>query len=114
MLRRTDDGWVAGDAPPDSALVGRLLGLLPALSASGFPTAEAEAAADFTLPDASFEVFTAGAADATNRRLELSLLLLEDEESGDWMARLADGAEAFRLSSLTVNRLLPEELFPNP
>ncbi|MCY3599090.1 MAG: DUF4340 domain-containing protein [Gemmatimonadetes bacterium] len=118
VLRRSDEGWlaedVAGDAPADSALVQRLLSILPSVSASGFPTAEEEAAADFTLPDGWFEVFSEGSADVTGRQLELSILLLEDEERGDWVARLADGTEAFRLSSLTVNRLLPEALVPVP
>ncbi|WP_420450015.1 DUF4340 domain-containing protein [Candidatus Palauibacter sp.] len=114
VLRRGEDGWLAGDAPADSALVERLLAMLPSVSASGFPTEEEEAAADFTLADASFEVFSAGSADVTGRQLELSILLLEDEERGDWVARLADGTEAFRLSDLTVNRLLPEALVPVP
>ncbi|MCY3698902.1 MAG: DUF4340 domain-containing protein [Gemmatimonadetes bacterium] len=118
VLRRSDDGWLAGDAagdaPADSALVQRLLAILPSVSASGFPTAEEEAAADFTLPDGWFEVFSEGSADVTGRQLELSILLLEDEERGDWVARLADGTEVFRLSSLTVNRLLPEALVPVP
>ena len=111
---RSDEGWLAGDAPADSALVQRLLSVLPSLSASGFPTAAEEAAADFTLPDGWFEVFSEGSADVTGRQLELSILLLEDEERGDWVARLADGTEAFRLSSLTVDRLLPEALVPVP
>ncbi|MDE2664109.1 MAG: DUF4340 domain-containing protein [Gemmatimonadota bacterium] len=114
VLRRSDEGWLAGDAPADSALVQRLLSVLPSVSASGFPTAEEEAAADFTLPDGWVEVFSEGSADVTGRQLELSILLLEDEERGDWVARLADGAEAFRLSSLTVDRLLPEALVPSP
>lgn len=114
VLRRSDGGWLAGDAPADSALVQRLLALLPSVSASGFPTEEEEAAADFTLPDGWFEVFSEGSADVTGRQLELSIVLLEDEERGDWVARLADGTEAFRLSTLTVNRLLPEALVPVP
>ncbi|WP_420441787.1 DUF4340 domain-containing protein [Candidatus Palauibacter sp.] len=114
VLRRSDEGWLAGDAPADSALVQRLLAILPSVSASGFPTDEEEAAADFTLADGSFEVFSEGSADVTGRRLELAILLLEDEERGDWVARIADGTEAFRLSSLTVNRLLPEALLPVP
>ncbi|MXW67683.1 MAG: DUF4340 domain-containing protein [Gemmatimonadales bacterium] len=114
VLRRSDDGWLAGDAPADSALVQRLLSILPSVSASGFPTVEEEAAADFTLPDGWVEVFSEASADVTGRQLELSILLLEDEERGDWVARLADGTEAFRLSSLTVNRLLPEALVPVP
>ena len=114
VLRRSDDGWLAGDAPADSALVQRLLAILPSVSASGFPTDEEEAAADFTLADGSFEVFSEGSADVTGRRLELAILLLEDEERGDWVARIADGTEAFRLSGLTVNRLLPEALLPVP
>ncbi len=114
VLRRSDEGWLASDAPADSALVQRLLVLLPSISASGFPTEEEVAAADFTFADASFEVFSAGGADVTDRQLELSILLLEDEERGDWIAHLTDGSEAFRLSSLTVNRLLPEALLPVP
>lgn len=114
VLRRSNEGWTAGDAPADSALVQRLLSILPSVSASGFPTAEEEAAADFTLPDGRLEVFSEGFEDVTGRQLELSILLLEDEERGDWVARLADGTEAFRLSSLTVNRLLPEALVPLP
>ncbi len=114
VLRRSDEGWLAGDAPADSALVQRLLAILPSVSASGFPTEEEEAVADFTLADGSFEVFSEGSADVTGRRLELAILLLEDEERGDWVARVADGTEAFRLSSLTVNRLLPEALVPVP
>ena len=114
VLRRSGEGWLAGDAPADSALVERLLSILPSVSASGFPSEEEEAAADFTVADASFEVFSAGSADVTGRQLELSILLLEDEERGDWIARLADGTETFRLSSLTVNRLLPEALVPVP
>ena len=114
VLRRGDDGWRAGDAPADSALVQRLLSLLPTISASGFPTEEEAAAADFTRADASFEVFSAGGADVTDRQLELSILLLEDADRGDWIAHLADGTEAFRLSNLTVNRLLPEALVPVP
>ncbi len=111
---RSDEGWLAGDAPADSALVRRLLSVLPSVSASGFPTPEEEAAADFTLPDGWLEVFSEAAADVTGRQLELSILLLEDEERGDWVARLADGTETFRLSSLTVDRLLPEALVPVP
>ena len=114
VLRRSDDGWLAGDAPADSALVQRLLAILPSVSASGFPTDEEEATADFTLADGSFEVFSEGSADVTGRRLELAILLLEDKERGDWVARIADGTEAFRLSGLTVNRLLPEALLPVP
>ena len=114
VLRRSDEGWLAGDAPADSALVQRLLAILSSVSASGFPTEEEEAAADFMLADGSFEVFSEASADVTGRRLELAILLLEDEERGDWVARVADGTEAFRLSSLTVNRLLPEALVPVP
>ena len=68
VLRRSDEGWLAGDAPADSALVQRLLAILPSVSASGFPTDEEEAAADFTLADGSFEVFSEGSADVTGRR----------------------------------------------
>lgn len=114
VLRRTDDGWLAGDAPADSAVVRRMLDVLPTLSASGFPTEQEEGEADFSLPDASVEVFSTGSGDVTGRELELSLLLLEDEDRGDWLARLADGAEVFRLAGLTVNRLLPEALVPVP
>ena len=114
VLRRGDDGWLAGDAPADSALVQRLFSVLPAISASGFPTEEEAAAADFTLADASFEVFSAGGADVIDRQLELSILLLEDADRGDWIAHLADGTEAFRLSNVTVTRLLPEALVPVP
>ncbi|MDE2944610.1 MAG: DUF4340 domain-containing protein [Gemmatimonadota bacterium] len=114
VLRRSDEGWLAGDAPADSALVQRLLAILPSVSASGFPTEEEEAAADFTLADGWFEVFSEGSEDVTGRRLELSIILLEDEERGDWVARLADGTEAFRLSNLTVDRLLPEAFVPVP
>ena len=114
VLRRADEGWLAGDAPADSTAVARLLAVLPSISASGFPTLEEEAAADFSLADASFDVFSTGAEDVTDRQLELSLRLLSDEERGDWLARLADGAEAFRISSLTADRLLAEELLPEP
>lgn len=114
VLARGDAGWRAGDAAADSAVVQRLLSVLPLLSASGFPTGEEEAAADFSLADASVEVFSAGSDDVTDRRLELSLRLLRDEERGDWLVHLADGAEAFRLSDLTVDRLLPEALLPEP
>ncbi|WP_420464207.1 DUF4340 domain-containing protein [Candidatus Palauibacter sp.] len=114
ILRRSDTGWLAGDVPADSAVVQRLLDVLPSVSASGFPTEEEEAAADFSLSDTSLEVFSAGSEDVTDRRLALSLRLLPDEERGDWLAHLADGSEVFRLSELTVNRLLPEDLLPVP
>ena len=114
ILQRSDDGWRAGDLPADSAVVQRLLGVLPSVSASGFPTEAEEATADFSLSDTSLEVFSAGSEDVTDRRLALSLRLLPDEDRGDWLAHLADGAEVFRLSELTVNRLLPEDLLPVP
>lgn len=113
-LRRGAGDWLVDDAPADSATVARLLAVLPSISASGFPTREEEEAADFSLADASFEVFSAGAEDVTDRQLALSLRLLSDEERGDWLARIADGTEAFRISALTVDRLLAEDLLPEP
>lgn len=114
VLRRGDGGWLAGDAAADSATVARLLAILPSVSASSFPTREEETAADFSLADASLDVFSAGSDDVTDRRLELALRLLSSEARGDWLARLADGAEVFRITGLTVDRLLPEDLLPEP
>ena len=105
VLRRSDDGWMAGETPADSAAVERMLASLNSLSASGFPTEEEEAAADFSAPDASIEVFSTVP--------ELSLLLLSDEERGDWLARRSEGGEAYRLASFAVDRLLPEALLPD-
>ena len=112
VLRRSDGNWMLGDEPADSATVQQLLVVLPSLSASGFPTAEEEAAADFSGADAALEVFSAGSEDVTDRRLALSLRLLSDEDQGDWLGRLADGREVFRLAQLTVDRLLPEDFLP--
>ncbi|WP_419950715.1 DUF4340 domain-containing protein [Candidatus Palauibacter sp.] len=114
VLRRSDGNWMLGDAPADSSVVQRLLAVLPSVSASGFPTEEEEAGADFTRAHAAIEVFSAGSDDVTDRRLALSLRLLSDEDAGDWLARLADGREVFRLSGLTVDRLLPEDFLPEP
>ena len=114
VLQRSDGDWLLGDAPADSSVVQRLLAVLRSVSASGFPTEAEEAGADFSRADAALEVFSAGSEDVTDRRLALSLRLLSYEDTGDWLVRPADGREVFRVSGLTVDRLLPEDLLPEP
>lgn len=112
VLRRETDTWAVGDAAADMTAVSELLTLLPGLTASGFPTDEEVAAADFSSPDAELDVFAADEGDVTGRRLVLSLRLIEDPDRGDWLARLAGGSEVYRLADFTVSRLIPEDLFP--
>jgi len=108
VLRRDHDAWTLDGAPPDSASLAGLLSLLPSLSVSGFPSDEQAAATDFSAPDATLDVFAQGGDDVTNRELVLSLRLVQDVDAGDWLVRLADGAEVYRLAAYTVRRLLPE------
>ena len=49
---------------------------------------------------------------ATEETPALSLLLIEDEEQGDWLVRHTAGSEVYRLATFTVNRLLPDNLTP--
>ena len=111
VVRRGEAGWMIGDTPADSSAVMGILRMLPSLSASGFPTDEAMAAADFSNPAAAFDVFAEDEGDVTGRRLVLSLRFIEDEDAGDWLVRDAYGA-VVRLAEFNVNRLLPERLIP--
>ncbi|MDX1395103.1 MAG: DUF4340 domain-containing protein [Gemmatimonadota bacterium] len=108
VVQRGDDGWVADGAPADSAAVHGMLGLLPSLSVTSFPTDDEAAAADFSTPDAELDVFAEAGGDVTGRELALGLRFLQDEEAGDWLVQLVDGEEVYRLAAFTVRRLLPE------
>jgi hypothetical protein len=108
-LVRTDGGWLVDGTPADSAAVQELLGLLPGLSASGFPGDSLAAAADFSEPDGTLDIFAVGEGDITDRSLVLSLKLLEPEgEEVNWMVRRADERETYGLSTAMVRRMVPE------
>jgi len=112
VVRRSEAGWMIGETAADTGAVMGILRMLPSLSASGFPSEEDVAAADFSAPDAELDVFAEDEGDVTGRRLVLSLRFIEDENVGDWLARSADGAEVYRLATFNMNRLLPERLIP--
>lgn len=107
VLDRGPEGWRAGDAAADSASVQALLRLLPSLEATGFPSDSAAAAADFSDPGAEIDVFAEDGSDVTGRTLVLALRLVQGEEGGPWLVRLADGTEVYELSAYTVDRLVP-------
>ena len=107
VLRRDDGTWTLDGTPADSASMAELMRLLPSLSASGFPSDEQAATTDFSTPDATLDVFAEGGDDVTDRELALSLKLVQDAKAGDWLVRLADGDEVYRLAAYTVRRLLP-------
>ncbi len=106
VLRRTEAGWRVGGAAADSGSVARLLGILPEVSATGFPADSVAETADFTSPDAELDVFAEDTGDVTGRRLVLALKLLEGE-GGAWLVQRADDPEVFELSSFTMGRLVP-------
>lgn len=106
VLRRTEAGWRVGEVPADSESVARLLGILPEMSSTGFPTDSLAETTDFTSPDAELDVFAEDTGDVTGRRLVLALKLIEGE-GGAWLVRRADDPEVFELSSFTMGRLLP-------
>ena len=112
VLQRSGSGWIAGEAVADSAAMENILRLLANLSLTAFTSEEEAAAADFSQPQASIDVFYATEEAVTENTLALSLLLIEDEERGDWLVRHAAGSEVYRLATFTVNRLLPENLTP--
>ncbi|MGH7540760.1 MAG: DUF4340 domain-containing protein [Gemmatimonadota bacterium] len=107
VLQRADSGWRVGDATADTAAVGRLLGLVASLEATGFPPDSVAESADFTHPDAALDVFSADSGDVTGRTLALSLRLLEPDDGGAWLVRRADGSDVYELSSFSVERLVP-------
>jgi hypothetical protein len=108
-LVRTDSGWLVDGTPADSAAVQDLLGTLPALSASGFPGDSLAAAADFSEPDGTLDIFAVGEGDITDRSLVLSLKFLEPAgEEVNWMVRRADERETYGLSAGMVRRMVPE------
>lgn len=108
VLRLTDGAWTVDGMPADSAVLQRLLSVLPTLSVSGFPSDEQAASTDFSAPEAELDVFAEGGDDVTDRELVLALRFVQDVEAGDWLVRLADGDEVYRLAAFTVRRLLPE------
>jgi hypothetical protein len=114
VIRREDEAWLVDGVGADSLAVANLLGMLPALSTSSFPTDAEAAAADFSTPDAELDVFAEGDSDVTGRDLVLSLRFVLDAEAGDWLVRTADGDEVYRLAAYAARRLLPErsELLP--
>ncbi|MDH3732046.1 MAG: DUF4340 domain-containing protein [Gemmatimonadota bacterium] len=114
VIRREDDGWSIDGRAADSSTVQGILALLPAVSASDFPTDEEAAAVDFSTPDAELDVFAEGGTDVTDRELVLGLRFVQDTAAGDWLVRTVDGSEVYRLAPFTARRLIPErtELLP--
>jgi hypothetical protein len=108
VIRREGDAWMFDGVPADSATMDRLVQLLPAVTASGFPTDAEAAAADFENADIEIDVFAEGGSDVTGRELVLGLIFLLDEEEGDWILRTVDGDEVYRLPAYVVTRLAPE------
>ena len=107
VLHRGDSGWTTDAAVVDSTALQGILGLLPNLSLTAFTAEEEAEAADFSQAQAAVDVFY-----ATEETPALSLLLIEDEEQGDWLVRHTAGSEVYRLATFTVNRLLPDNLTP--
>ena len=112
VLHRSDSGWTAGEAVADSTALQGILGLLPNLSLTAFTSEEEAEEADFSQAQAVIDVFYATEEAATEETPALSLLLIEDEEQGDWLVRHTTGYEVYRLATFTVNRLLPDNLIP--
>jgi hypothetical protein len=108
VLRRSDAGWELDGVVADSTTMEGLLGMLPTLTVSGFPTDEEAASADFSTPDAELDVFAEGGGDVTDRELVLGLRFIRDVDAGDWLVRTVDGDEVYRLAAFSVRRLLPE------
>lgn len=112
ILHRGDSGWTAGEAVADSAALQGILGLLPNLSLTAFTSEEEAAAADFSQAQTAVDVFYSTEEAAMEETPALSLLLIQDEEQGDWLVRHTAGSEVYRLATFTVNRLLPDNLTP--
>jgi hypothetical protein len=112
VFHRGDSGWTAGEVAADSASLQGILGLLPNLSLTTFTSEEEAEAADFSQAQAAVEVFYTTEEAMPENTPALSLLLIEDEEQGDWLVRHAAGSEVYRLATFTVNRLLPNNLTP--
>lgn len=115
VIRREGDDWMVDGVAADSAAMDRLLQLLPAVTATGFATDDEAAAADFENADVEVDIFAEGGSDVTGRELVLGLLFLLDEEDGDWLVRLVDGNEVYRLAPYVAGRLAPEraDLIPD-
>jgi len=107
VIRRAPGIWQVDGAPADTSAVAGALRTLAAIGATGFPTDEEAAAADFTNPDIEVDIFAEAAGDVTDRDLVLSLRLIADD-GGDWLIRKADDVEIYHLADYIVNRLVPE------
>ena len=108
VIRREGDAWMVDGVVADSAAMERMVGILPAVSATGYPTDEEAATADFENADVEVDVFAEGGSDVTGRELVLGLQFLLDEEEGDWLVRAVDGDEVYRMAASAVGRLAPE------
>ncbi len=106
VLRRMEGSWQVDGTPADTVAVQALVRMLPQLSATGFPSDEEAAAADFSSPDAELDVFAEDDGDVTGRRLVLSLRFVK-EAAGDWLVKRADESEVYRLTSFAGDRLVP-------
>lgn len=108
VIRKDEDVWMVDGVAADSAAMERLVTMLPALSATGFPSDSVAAATDFAVPQLEVDVFAEGGTDVTDRELVLGLRFVRDEEVGDWLVRAVDGEEVYRLAASTVSRIAPE------
>jgi hypothetical protein len=99
--------WMIDDAVADSATVARMLETVSDLRASGFPTDSLALAADFEHPDAVLDLYEGAEASAVGSVPSVSLVFVGLEESGDFLVRRADRPLMYRLSSWTVQRLVP-------
>ncbi|MCE2422360.1 MAG: DUF4340 domain-containing protein [Gemmatimonadetes bacterium] len=116
LSRSPDGGWLADGAVPDTevaAAIGRSVGQLTTVFASGFPGDKVAAAADFAGATRSADVRDMNG----DGQLLLLRLMREDPEatSGEWLVLVGEGAvasEVFELRDLEVNRIFPASLFP--
>jgi hypothetical protein len=100
-VSRADSVWVIGGQPADSGAVGRWLQQLTGLQASGFPSAEEAAGADFARPKRTLVIRDRGG------RVLADLAL--DSVAAGFLVRKAGQSVVFRIDWWSADQVVPAD-----